>query len=53
MKSLHPKKPETLFRLFFVLLFLLAGLLAKIANYGIASVKRIYGDWTPPNLNSE
>lgn len=27
------------------------GLLAEIANYGIASVKRIYGDWTKPNLN--
>jgi uncharacterized LabA/DUF88 family protein len=26
------------------------GLLAEIANYGIASVKRIYGDWTEPNL---
>lgn len=25
-------------------------LLAEIANYGIASVKRIYGDWTSPNL---
>ena len=27
------------------------GLLAEIANYGTASVKRIYGDWTKPNLN--
>jgi len=27
------------------------GLLAEIANYGTASVKRIYGDWTQPNLN--
>lgn len=26
------------------------GLLAEIANYGIASVKRIYGDWTSPGL---
>ena len=26
------------------------GLLAEIANYGIASVKRIYGDWTGPGL---
>ena len=26
------------------------GLLAEIANYGIASVKRIYGDWTAPGL---
>lgn len=28
------------------------GLLAEIAKLGIASVKRIYGDWTKPNLNS-
>ena len=27
------------------------GLLAEIANYGTANVKRIYGDWTKPNLN--
>jgi uncharacterized LabA/DUF88 family protein len=26
------------------------GLLAEIANYGVASVKRIYGDWTAPGL---
>ncbi len=26
------------------------GLLAEIAKYGIASVKRIYGDWTGPQL---
>ncbi len=26
------------------------GLLAEIANYGTASVKRIYGDWTSPRL---
>ena len=26
------------------------GLLTEIANYGIASVKRIYGDWTMPSL---
>ena len=26
------------------------GLLAEIANYGVASVKRIYGDWTTPGL---
>ena len=26
------------------------GLLAEIANYGTASVKRIYGDWTAPSL---
>lgn len=25
-------------------------LLAEIANYGVASVKRIYGDWTAPGL---
>lgn len=29
----------------------ISGLLAEIANYGTASVKRIYGDWTKPNLN--
>ncbi len=28
------------------------GLLGEIADYGTASVKRIYGDWTKPNLNS-
>ncbi len=27
------------------------GLLIEIANYGVASVKRIYGDWTGPRLN--
>jgi len=26
------------------------GLMAEIANYGTASVKRIYGDWTSPSL---
>ncbi len=26
------------------------GLLTEIANYGVASVKRIYGDWTAPSL---
>ncbi len=26
------------------------GLLEEIAKYGVASVKRIYGDWTSPNL---
>ncbi len=26
------------------------GLLAEIAGFGTASVKRIYGDWTKPNL---
>lgn len=28
----------------------IAGLLAEVAKYGVASVKRIYGDWTRPNL---
>ena len=28
------------------------GLLAEIAKYGVASVKRIYGDWTNTNLRS-
>ncbi|RMC62522.1 NYN domain-containing protein [Sinorhizobium meliloti] len=32
------------------LLKIVTGLLAEIANYGVASVKRIYGDWTGPNL---
>jgi uncharacterized LabA/DUF88 family protein len=27
------------------------GLLGEIADYGTASVKRIYGDWTKPQLN--
>ncbi|WP_094228025.1 NYN domain-containing protein [Methanolobus psychrotolerans] len=31
---------------------IIEGLLDEIAIYGIASVKRIYGDWTKPNLNS-
>lgn len=30
---------------------IISGLLAEIATYGTASVKRIYGDWTKPNLN--
>lgn len=30
---------------------IVVGLLAEIANYGAANVKRIYGDWTKPNLN--
>ncbi len=30
---------------------IISGLLAEIANYGTASVKRVYGDWTRPNLN--
>ncbi|PVH73281.1 hypothetical protein DL98DRAFT_520039 [Cadophora sp. DSE1049] len=29
---------------------IIAGLLVEIANYGTASVRRIYGDWTSPNL---
>ncbi len=29
---------------------IIEGLLEEIANYGIASVKRIYGDWTTPHL---
>ena len=29
---------------------IVVGLMAEIANYGVASVKRIYGDWTGPNL---
>lgn len=29
---------------------IITGLLAEIATYGVASVKRIYGDWTGPNL---
>lgn len=28
------------------------GLLAEVAKYGVASVKRIYGDWTTPHLGS-
>lgn len=28
----------------------LEGLLAEVATLGVASVKRIYGDWTTPNL---
>lgn len=29
---------------------IIEGLLAEIARLGVASVKRIYGDWTTPNL---
>jgi hypothetical protein len=29
---------------------IIASLLSEIANYGVASVKRIYGDWTTPGL---
>ena len=31
---------------------IIEGLLVEIAKYGTASVKRIYGDWTTPSLNS-
>jgi len=30
---------------------IISGLLSEVANYGTASVKRVYGDWTKPNLN--
>lgn len=30
----------------------LDGLLTEVAKYGIAIIKRIYGDWTTPNLGS-
>ena len=26
------------------------GLLAEVAKFGVATVKRIYGNWTTPNL---
>jgi len=29
---------------------IIAGLLSEVAKYGVASVRRIYGDWTKPNL---
>ncbi|MDR1143944.1 MAG: NYN domain-containing protein [Spirochaetaceae bacterium] len=31
---------------------IIEGLLAEVAKYGVASVKRIYGDWTSTNLRS-
>jgi uncharacterized LabA/DUF88 family protein len=31
---------------------IIEGLLAEIAKFGVASVKRIYGDWTQPQLGS-
>jgi uncharacterized LabA/DUF88 family protein len=31
---------------------IIEGLLDEVAKYGIASVKRIYGDWTSPNMRS-
>ena len=30
---------------------IIAGLLAEVANYGTAAVRRIYGDWTSPTMN--
>ena len=33
-----------------ILSAIIDALLAEIAKYGIASVRRIYGDWTTPNL---
>jgi hypothetical protein len=30
---------------------IVAGLLAEVAKYGVAGVRRIYGDWTKPNLS--
>lgn len=30
---------------------IIEGLIEEVAKYGIASVKRIYGDWTKPNLS--
>jgi len=29
---------------------IIAGLMAEVANYGTASVRRIYGDWTSPHM---
>ena len=29
---------------------IVGGLLAEVAKYGVASVRRVYGDWTRPNL---
>jgi len=29
---------------------IISGLLAEVAKYGVAGVRRIYGDWTKPNL---
>jgi uncharacterized LabA/DUF88 family protein len=31
---------------------IIVGLMAEIANYGTASVRRIYGDWTSPSLKN-
>jgi uncharacterized LabA/DUF88 family protein len=30
---------------------IVAGLLAEVAKFGVAGVRRIYGDWTKPQLN--
>ncbi len=30
---------------------IIEGLIEEVAKYGISSVKRIYGDWTKPNLS--
>ena len=30
----------------------IGGLLAEVAKFGVATVKRIYGDWTTPNLGA-
>ena len=29
---------------------IIAGLLSEISKFGVLTVKRIYGDWTTPNL---
>ncbi len=31
---------------------IIEGLLSEVAKYGVASVKRIYSDWTSPSLNA-
>lgn len=31
---------------------IVSGLLAEVAKYGVAGIRRIYGDWTKPNLGS-
>ncbi len=31
---------------------IIAGLMTEVANYGTASVRRIYGDWTSPQMKS-
>ena len=30
----------------------IGAVLAEVARFGTASVKRVYGDWTKPNLSS-